>query len=364
VTAPSRTLNAVCPYFTMFPLKFPLRILQKRAEPEDWVLDPFSGRGTTNYAARLLGLTSVGVDSSPVAAALTQAKLANATPEAIVSCAQRILSGPLPTEIPEGEFWERAFAPDVLESICKVRQALMADCRAGARKALRAIVMGALHGPRNRASTSYFSNQCVRTYAPKPQYAVRFWRERNLEPPLVDVLDIIRVRAQRFYTGQPVAKGVALQDDARRPQVFRRLGSRRVRWVITSPPYYGMRTYIPDQWLRNWFLGGPSKVDYTQIGQLEHRSPSEFANQLRAVWENVASVATEDAWLVIRFGGISDRKAHPLSVVKESLAGSSWKIITIKSAGSASQGRRQAVHFGQTNQPAQSEHDIWARLRP
>lgn len=362
--APSHTLNAVCPYFTMFPLKFPLRILQKRAEPEEWVLDPFSGRGTTNYAARLLGLPSVGVDSSPVAAALTQAKLANATPEAIVSCARKILLGPPPTEIPVGEFWERAFAPDVLESICQVRQALMVDCLAEARKALRAIVMGALHGPRNRTSTSYFSNQCTRTYAPKPRYAVKFWRERNLEPPLVDVLDIIRARAKRFYTGQPVAKGVAFQDDARIPRVFQRLGSRRVRWVITSPPYYGMRTYIPDQWLRNWFLGGLSEVDYMQIGQLEHRSPAEFANQLRAVWENVASVATEDACLVIRFGGLSDRKAHPLSIVKESLAESSWKIMTIKPAGSASEGRRQAVHFRQTNQPAQAEYDVWARLLP
>src|SRR4051812_41677998 len=102
----SRALNAVCPYFTMFPLEFPLRLLQRHARPGDWVLDPFSGRGTTNYAARLLGLPSIGIDSSPVAVALTQAKLANASPTSIVHSAERILeSTRAANEVPEGEFW-------------------------------------------------------------------------------------------------------------------------------------------------------------------------------------------------------------------------------------------------------------------
>ena len=46
-------LNAVCPYYTMYPLDFPLGVLKKRSSSEEWVLDPFCGRGTTNFAARL-----------------------------------------------------------------------------------------------------------------------------------------------------------------------------------------------------------------------------------------------------------------------------------------------------------------------
>src|SRR5687768_1933571 len=42
---PRHRLNALCPYFTMFPLDFPLRALG-RAKPGDRVLDPFCGRGT------------------------------------------------------------------------------------------------------------------------------------------------------------------------------------------------------------------------------------------------------------------------------------------------------------------------------
>ena len=70
-----------------------------------------------------------------------------------------------------------------------------------------------------------------------------------------------------------------------------------------------MRTYIPDQWLRNWFVGGTSHVEYSNIDQLKHSSPDEFAAQLSAVWLNMAAVAADDARSIIRFEGISDRKA-------------------------------------------------------
>src|SRR6266850_529225 len=83
-------LNGVCPYYTMFPLDFPLKRL-RNARPGEWVIDPFCGRGSTNYAARLLGLPSVGVDSNPVAAAIAEAKLVATTPEWIVRTCKRIL---------------------------------------------------------------------------------------------------------------------------------------------------------------------------------------------------------------------------------------------------------------------------------
>jgi hypothetical protein len=347
----------------MFPLAFPLEILRNHAREGDLVLDPFSGRGTTNYAARLLGLPSAAVDSSPVAAAISAAKLANTTPERIRRAAERLLAVDQGEEVPAGEFWSRAFHPEVLAKLARLRAGLLADCASPTRQALRAVVMGALHGPL-QSEPWYFSNQAPRTYAPKPNYAVRYWRRHRLRAPQVDVLALIGRRAERFYRGQPAAQGRAVLADSREvASITRATQGRRARWIITSPPYYGMRTYVPDQWVRNWFVGGPNRVDYEIAHQLSHRSPDLFVNDLRQVWRNIAALSTRDARLVIRFGGINDRRAHAKTLILESLVESGWRILTIRDARTARSGRRQADSFGEGGRVPQPEYDIWAGRR-
>src|SRR5207249_2761998 len=82
-----------------------------------------------------------------------------------------------------------AFPPEVLSMLCRLREGLMENYATPARRALRAIILGALHGPKTKrfSRSSYFSNQCPRTYAPKPDYAVRFWRKRRMQPRRVNV---------------------------------------------------------------------------------------------------------------------------------------------------------------------------------
>lgn len=358
----STALSAVCPYFTMFPLEFPLEILQRSCvEGKTLVLDPFTGRGTTSYASRVLGLPSVGIDSSPVAAAISRAKLANTTPRAILQSARRVLEErAVPRDLPDGEFWEMAYHSRVLQQLCRLREGLLTDSRSEARQALRAVILGGLHGPQTKSKSSYFSNQCTRTYAPKPDYATRFWRDRSMKPVAVDVLNIIKMRSERFFSGQQRATGFIIRADSRERAAFDRI-ARNVSWVITSPPYYGLRTYIPDQWLRHWFVGGPSHVEYSTDGQIRHSSPNDFSQDLARVWANVSRVSKPGARMVIRFGGIADRKADPRTIIRDSLDGTSWKILTIKSAGSASSGRRQSLHFLNTNNAAKDEFDVWAR---
>jgi hypothetical protein len=75
---------------------------------------------------------------------------------------------------PDGDFWRLAYAPSVLEPLCELRAALLNDASSAARQALVGIILGALHGPTPKSAPSYFSNQCTRTFAPKPAYGVRF----------------------------------------------------------------------------------------------------------------------------------------------------------------------------------------------
>lgn len=345
----------------MFPLDFPLSILKRRARTGDVVLDPFCGRGTTNFAARLVGLRSLGVDSSPVAAAITASKLVAATVDDILDEARRILTTHEVRHRPDTEFWRWAFHPTVLGALCRFREALLQSCDTGPRLALRGIILGALHGPKQKTVQSYFSNQCPRTYAPKPAYATRFWRKRGLMPEPIDVLGVIERRAKRYYGPCSETKGTVRLADSREAKALQPETPDKFDWVITSPPYYGMRTYIPDQWLRNWFVGGPDAVDYTNCKQVIHSSTEDFAADLRQVWCNAGGVCTEDAKMIIRFGGITDRRADPLELIKSSFVESGWRITTIRKAGSAKEGKRQADAFLRSKSQPLAEYDIWAK---
>ena len=353
-------LNAVCPYYTMYPLDFPLRVLQGRGSPGEWVLDPFCGRGTTNFAARLLGMPSCGIDSSRIAVALAQAKLPKVSAGQVVSSAKRILrQWDDPRDVPSGAFWRRAYHRTTLRDLCRLREALLDRCSTDTRTVLRAIILGALHGPLTKNEPSYFSNQSPRTFAPKPAYALKFWRSRGLYAPRVDVLSVIARRAKWYLTSQPDrGLGQVVHGDSRDPATLD--PERCFSWVVTSPPYYGMRTYIPDQWLRNWFIGGPGEVEYGQPPEeMGHASPEAFVEQLRSVWKNAARVCRSGARLVTRFGGINDRKQEPLDLLKGSFRESGWRIRTIKGAGTANDGKRQARQFGQVTKP-RVEYDLYA----
>ena len=76
-----------------------------------------------------------------------------------------------------------------------------------------------------------------------------------------------------------------------------------------------------------------------------HSSPEAFASDLRSVWCNVGEICAPRARLVVRFGGISDRKADPLAIIGMSLKGSGFDIQAVEPAGSASSGNRQACIF-------------------
>jgi hypothetical protein len=263
---------------------------------------------------------------------------------------------------PSSEFWCLAYHPAVLDALCRLRAAFLVDCSSAARIALRGIVLGALHGPRQKTFQSYFSNQCPRTYAPKPAYATRFWRERELVPEQVDVVAIIERRAQRYFGPLPGIAGTARLADSRQREALEPMPPGiRFKWVITSPPYYGMRTYMPDQWLRNWFLGGPDSVEYVDQNQINHRTPEIFAADLRQVWRNVAAVSRDDAKLVVRFGNIACQHNHPLDLLRLSLAGSGWRVSAIRDAGCATEGKRQATAFlSSKGTKAAPEYDVWA----
>ncbi len=359
---PMLRLNAACPYYTMFPIDFPLHVL-RGADRGDWVLDPFCGRGTTNFAARLRGLSSVGVDSNPVACAIAAVKVASTTPERLSELCRSILRKTSATDVPAGEFWHLCFHKRTLEELCRLREGLMRARRRDDTVALRALVLGILHGPRNRGEPTYLSNQMPRTYATKPEPAVAFWRRRGLRPEYVSVADAVERKARHTFAELPPRVfGEVRQTDSR--CLDRMRFRRRFAWTITSPPYLGLRSYKPDQWLRNWFLGGPAEVDYEQPMHITCTDRDKFVRALARVWRGAARHSRDGARLVVRFGSLPSHPVDARALLLDSLdeADAGWRVTTIRSAGQASHGKRQAVQFGGAAELPEDEIDLYARL--
>lgn len=362
--SPLMRLNTVCPYYTMFPLDFPLSHL--REAPKDaWVLDPFCGRGTTLFASRLLGLNCVGIDSNPTATAIAAAKLSNASAQTVIKLARKILAQrKKPDNVPSGEFWTFCFHPRTLSDLCKLREYLLERCVSPEEITLRTILLGILHGPLQKGRPTYLSNQMPRTYSTKPSAAVRFWKRREFtESPYVDVLDAVERRTKYTLAKIPhPVKGAVYFGDARRADLLLPKHC-RFDWIITSPPYFKMQTYKPDQWLRNWFLGDSDSVNYTQNGQLSHRK-DQFVEELSKVWRAVAKRCMPGARLIVRFGCLPSVPMNARDILESSLSLSNfnWEIYDCKDAGSANNGYRQSLQFGNFNRRASREIDIYARL--
>jgi hypothetical protein len=348
----------------MFPLAFPFEALAN-AKHGEWVFDPFCGRGTTILAARLRGLPSVGIDSNPVAGAIAASKLAQVRAREVVALARQILDdvqpGPVPGT-PRGDFWDYCYAPSTLRDICRIRNQLLTQCSNRVEVALRGVMLGILHGPK-LGSQTYLSNQMPRTYSTKPSPAVRYWRKRRMKPPEIDVLAAITRRARfSFQEVPPSTLGKVVTADSRSFE-FDRIGA-KFSWVITSPPYFGMRTYFPDHWLRNWFVGGPSDIEYRAADQLSHHSEDQFVADLAKVWKKVAGVCRAGAKLICRFGALPTVKKDPRELFRRTLTGADcgWRIMTIRDAGTSQHGRRQCDQFGAGKYDPLEEIDVYAML--
>jgi DNA modification methylase len=346
------SLNAICPYFTMFPLEYPIRVLRRHKKDSPVVMDPFCGRGTTLFAARKLGLVARGIDASPIAVAIAQAKLAIVDTEGVLKLAHKYIEEYSTTAVPDSEFFRYAFTPQVLQQICAIRMGLL---RTRSIRddvvVLRASMLGCLHGPLNKTedSRSYFSNQMPRTFSSKPDYSVRFWKTRGMEPPVIDVVSVLRRKLERLQNEQIPSVGAVANAKYGDSRLFRSLPQRARDFsvVVTSPPYYGMRTYIQDQWLRNWFVGGLDHVEYANDFQLEHTGTSTFADSLGRVWKNMARTDACNLDMYIRFGIIPSSKVDAKALLRASLesSGVRWREVSVRKADTASSGKRQADHM-------------------
>jgi len=335
--------HSLCPYFAMFPESFAERWIGELTKPGDIVLDPFCGRGTAPFQALLMGRTTIACDVNPVAYCVTQAKTA-APPPGQLRARLTLLGRQFRPADWEAErrrlspFFRAAFHPQTLRKLLFLRQRLRwresrGDCM------LAALVLGSLHG--ESRSPSYFSNQMPRTISTKPDYSLRFWRDRDLTAPLRDPFEILRERvAFRYTTPPPQGQATVFNSDMRElPRLL--AASDALRCVVTSPPYLDVTNFEEDQWLRHWFLGGPSVPRRTAMSRDDrHSSRDGYWRLIADMWRALGQVLGPRAHVVIRIGAKSMAPEAVASAVTGTAVCSGRRVRLVASEVSELRGRQ------------------------
>jgi hypothetical protein len=250
----------------MFPEAFVAAQVDAFTKRGDFVFDPFCGRGTTVLQSLLMERNAGGTDVNPVAYCISASKAKVPSLGSVLAridwLAHRFQeenTGDLNRErksLPL--FFKHAFRARTLLPILFLRRVL--DWRKNeVDRFIATLTLGALHGEMDKSS-SYLSNQMPRTISTKPNYSILYWRRHGLKPPARDVFAILRTKAiYRLETEIPRKNGsIAMADAREAADNFPHL-ERRVKAVITSPPYLNVTNYEEDQWLRLWLLGYSAK---------------------------------------------------------------------------------------------------------
>lgn len=302
---------AVGPYYAMFPTSFADDVIAQFTEPGDWVLDPFAGRGTAVYSAAIAGRHGVGIELNPVGWLYGATKLGAARQESVearLSEIERVTPRRLTDGAALPPFFTWCFSEPVLAFLLAARS--MLNWRANAvDRTLMAFILVYLHGKHDAA----LSNQMRQTKAMAPRYAVEWWRERGLQPPVLDPGAFLRNRiGWRYAHGVPaiVQSHMFLGDCTRRVRgLSSRWSERKIRparLLLTSPPYFQLTNYHYDQWLRLWMLGGQpdaSRVHGRNRGKFEGRAA--YSALLVTAFRNASAYLAPDAVIYVRTGSRS-----------------------------------------------------------
>ena len=308
---------AVGPYYAMFPLEFAFDVIGKYSKEGELVLDPFAGRASSVFAAATQKRDGLGIEINPVGWVYAQAKLRPAPREDVEKRLESLTNKSdesfrqyevLPKFFQQSkelsEFFKMSYSERVLTFLLTARGDL--DWKHNkVDRTLMAILLICLHGKLGEG----LSNQMRQTKAMGPNYSVRWWKSRNLNPPEIDCHNFLLKKIRwRYAKGLPhitphseVKLGDSTQILPRIAEKVNRGEHKRCSLLFTSPPYQGITNYHEDQWLRLWLLGGPPKPQYVEE---KHRgkflAKESYRELLESVFKSVSQIMSDKGTIYVR----------------------------------------------------------------
>jgi hypothetical protein len=317
----------------MFPSWFSDDVVSEFSTPGDVVLDPFAGRGTALFSAVKSGRYGIGAELSPVGWVYAKTKLHAAEQRSVRARLDRLAEVAADTRNARGElpkFFEACFSQRVRRFLVEARARL--NWRSSVvDRTLMAHILVYLHGKR----TAALSNQMRQTKAMAPDYSVRWWADRELDPPDIDPVEFLarRIEWRHRHGAPPSGRGSIVLGDC-----TRQLGAlmnfvnarklQRASLLLTSPPYFGVTNYHYDQWLRLWMLGGPAQPEWIKDPHRNRfENATEYAKLLSLSLGAASRLMRRNAVVYVRTGAAESSLRPLMGALADSFPGHQFEVL-------------------------------------
>jgi len=252
-----------------------------------------------------LGRIGLGSDANPLAYVLTGAKVDPPTAEE-VGVRLDALEASMPARrrgrVPEDI--RMLYSRKVLRQLCWLREQLDVENRTD--RFIMSTILGLLHANYKPGSPARgLSISMPNTFSMSPSYVRGYIAEHRLKPPDVDVVDMVRRKADRMCIPLSAARrGRAWKADARRPGDLR---EGLAKLVFTSPPYLGVINYGKYNWIRLWMLGYEARqVDRELMATASLRRYLDF---IAEVLSRLREVVRSDGYVCLMIGDVRNKSS-------------------------------------------------------
>lgn len=257
------SMHSMCSYHGMFPAKLVHYFIERFSQPNDLVLDPFSGRGTTALQARVEGRRTIANDLNPLAYVLSRAKASPPTwhpMNQFIDSEERAYRRHSTSDVHVPDDIRMLFHENTLRQLVFLRDRLQRkpiSRWSHEESMLGGAIAGILHGGHRANGTSrYLSISMPNTFSMSPAYVRKYIADNALVPPDQNVFECVREKVARLYLDSvegPV--GRVFRADAAQLLNGRTVAASSVHLVVTSPPYLRVMNYGTANWIRLWWLG-------------------------------------------------------------------------------------------------------------
>jgi DNA modification methylase len=300
------------PYYAMFPVDFSLNTIAEYTKEDDWILDPFCGRGTVPFTAEMLNRHAVGIEISKLGWLYSNVKLNPAKKEDIIKRLYEIYNLSISKYSlaykKYNEFFNTCYCKEVLNFLIAARENLYWKTRKIDRTLMSFIAIYS-HGELGQT----LSNQMQHVKACGPNYAIKWWNKNGYTPPELNPLEILLKKIEWRY-----ARGHQVLGDSVKKISKKTLQNKKFKMLFTSPPYYRVTDYHLDQWIRLWLLGEEAEQKFNP-----DPNKNNFGNQvhyeqlLRNIFTKSKNFLDKDAVLYIRTDAREFSKQTTLNILTE-----------------------------------------------